>query len=218
MSLLRTGKGKHRIVTARNRTFVPRLVTLEDRTLPSLFSTLLGTISTSLGQVLSSFTPSTPTPITYTVTNLNDSGAGSLRQAVLDANAHPGPDVINFASGLSGTITLTSGQLMIFGSVSINGPGSGLTVSGNDASRVFSISAPPLFGRPVSISGLEITHGKAGQGAGILNFGASLTLDNVVLSNNVAQRASGEARGGGILNLAGKLTVANSTFTDNVAQ
>jgi hypothetical protein len=45
--------------------------------------------------------------------NLNDSGAGSLRQAVLDANASPGADSIAFQDELSGTITLTSGELVI---------------------------------------------------------------------------------------------------------
>src|SRR5271166_6268322 len=48
-----------------------------------------------------------------TVLNLADSGAGSLRQAVLDANANPGADTIQFAKGLHGTIVLTSGQLTI---------------------------------------------------------------------------------------------------------
>ncbi len=50
--------------------------------------------------------------LTYTVTNTNDSGAGSLRQAIIDANANPGDDTIIFLNGL-GTITLTSGELLI---------------------------------------------------------------------------------------------------------
>lgn len=33
---------------------------------------------------------------TYTVTNTDDSGAGSLRQAILNANANPGYDIITF--------------------------------------------------------------------------------------------------------------------------
>jgi hypothetical protein len=50
-------------------------------------------------------------PSVFTVLNLADSGLGSLRQAVLDANAQPGANVIDFAPGLEGTITLSSGQL-----------------------------------------------------------------------------------------------------------
>jgi len=76
---------------------------------------------------------------TITVMNTNDSGAGSLRQALLDAaNA----DTITFDSSLNGqTITLTSGELLVDKSVTINGPGSdNLTVDGNHSSRVFHVS------------------------------------------------------------------------------
>ena len=58
---------------------------------------------------------------TITVTNTNDSGPGSLRQAL--ANANNG-DTINFA--VSGTITLTSGGLEVTKSVAISGPGAAL--------------------------------------------------------------------------------------------
>ena len=43
---------------------------------------------------------------TYTVTNVNDSGAGSLRQAILNANAHAGADTINFKIGTGGLKTI----------------------------------------------------------------------------------------------------------------
>src|SRR5262249_53534847 len=82
-------------------------------------------------------------------------GPGSLRQAVLDANAHPGADLIQFAPGLHGTLTLTSGELAITDSVDISGPGANeLGVSGNNASRIFEIAA----GLNVTITGLTITH------------------------------------------------------------
>ncbi|HEX3146884.1 MAG TPA: hypothetical protein VHR66_02210 [Gemmataceae bacterium] len=38
-------------------------------------------------------------PSTFTVLNSNDTGAGSPRQAVADANANIGPDTIGFADG-----------------------------------------------------------------------------------------------------------------------
>src|SRR5580704_5904725 len=48
-------------------------------------------------------------PSTFSVLNLNDSGAGSLRQAILNADNQPGADLINFS--VAGTIRLTSGAL-----------------------------------------------------------------------------------------------------------
>jgi hypothetical protein len=48
-------------------------------------------------------------PSTFTITTLNDGGTGSLRQAIQEANAHPGADVIQF--DVAGTIRLTSGAL-----------------------------------------------------------------------------------------------------------
>jgi hypothetical protein len=45
---------------------------------------------------------------TYTVTNTADSGAGSLRQAVDDANNNAGADIIVFDASAAGTITLTT--------------------------------------------------------------------------------------------------------------
>ena len=44
----------------------------------------------------------------FTVTNTNDSGPGSLRAAIEQANANAGADEIVFADGVSGTITLAS--------------------------------------------------------------------------------------------------------------
>lgn len=71
---------------------------------------------------------------TFAVTNLNDSGVGSLRQAILDANATLGADMIAFQAGLTGTIILTSGEIEITDALTLNSPGANvLAISGNRA-------------------------------------------------------------------------------------
>src|SRR5438093_327501 len=75
---------------------------------------------------------------TITVTNTNDSGVGSLRQALADANDG---DTIDFSVATPATITLTSGELVVNKSITISGPGADqLSVNGNAASRVFHIT------------------------------------------------------------------------------
>src|SRR5881394_2164860 len=92
---------------------------------------------------------------TITVTNTNDSGPGSLRQALADANDG---DTIEFA--VSGTIGLTSGELLVAKSITISGPGAeNLAVNGNAKITVFHI----VPGETVTISDLTITNGSAGS-------------------------------------------------------
>src|SRR5262245_7740375 len=75
----------------------------------------------------------------YTVTNLNDSGAGSLRQAILDANAAAGADTITFS--VKGTISLLSSlpDITDVAGLTIEGQKS-ITISGNNAVRVLIVS------------------------------------------------------------------------------
>lgn len=81
---------------------------------------------------------------TITVTNTNDGGPGSLRQALINVNDG---DTINFA--VTGTISLTSGELLVDKSVTISGPGAAnLALDGDATSRVFHIGP----GKTVSIS------------------------------------------------------------------
>ncbi len=155
---------------------------------------------------------------TFTVTNLNDSGAGSLRKAVADANAAAGDDTIVFQSGLVGTITLTSGEIVITSNISISNTGTGVVVvSGNNVSRVFSVSA----GAVVTINNLTISNGSVAEeyGGGISNDG-TLNLLNSIISDNTAiytGATSGSAAGGGIFN-TGTLNIQTSTLQNNTAR
>ena len=166
-------------------------------------------------------------PSTFTVHNLADSGPGSLRQAVLDANANPGADLIRFArAARDGTITLTSGELSITDDLTIDGPGvNRLTISGNDASRVFSVSGSTT---DVEIRDLTIANGRATGttvegpfgpvtlGGGLLNTGARVIVSHVTLDNN--QVVGPIAQGGAIATVSGAtLVVTDSTFTENRA-
>jgi predicted outer membrane repeat protein len=128
-------------------------------------------------------------PATITVTNTNDSGAGSLRQAL--AVAHDG-DRITFA--VSGTITLTSGALVVAESVTISGPGADqLSIVGIPFQSVFAVAA-------ATISGLTIRNGAVG----IDNFGGGTVKNCVISGMSVA----------GIHNVS-SLTVVNSNVSDN---
>lgn len=140
---------------------------------------------------------------TLTVTNTNDSGAGSLRQAIIDAASG---DTINFSLPASSTITLTSGELLINKNLTISGPGANLlpvqrsTAGGTPDFRIFNIA----FGNfNVTISGLTISNGKASGdiGGGILNQSTgTLNVTNSTISNNSATDGSG----GGIFNSSSK--------------
>ncbi len=148
---------------------------------------------------------------TFTVSNANDSGDGSLRKAIQDANATAGDDTITFATPFFSTprtITLTSGELAINSSLTINGPGANLlTIAGNNASRVFNLGS----GFTASLSGMTITGGNAFDGGGIRNFG-TLTVTNSTVSGNTATGFG--AGGGGIFNF-GTLTVTNLIISGN---
>ncbi len=145
--------------------------------------------------------------IAIIVTNLNDAGVGSLREAIRNANANSPADSIYFE--VDGEIKLTSGELNITDDVRIFG--FGVTVTGNGASRVFNISADST----VRISGLTITGGKPPgneHGGGIMNAG-TLNLSQCVVWGNTA---SGSGTGGGIYS-TGNLDVSDCTIRNNTA-
>ncbi|MFO0979641.1 MAG: choice-of-anchor Q domain-containing protein [Planctomycetaceae bacterium] len=152
----------------------------------------------------------------FTVTNLNDSGTGSLREAIANANASAGMDTISFA--VTGTILLSSGQLTVTDSVSITGPGAGqLAVSGNHQTfRVFLIDNSATSLIDVTISDLTIRDAGNGvaalDGAGVRN-GENLTMNRVIVSGN----QSGSQGGGGIQCFDGNFVLQNSAILNNSA-
>jgi len=127
-----------------------------------------------------------------TVTATADDGsAGTLRAQIVAANTG---DTIDFDPAVSGTITLTNGQIVLDKQLTITGPGAGvLTISGNNTSRIFNVGR---MGR-VTISGLTLANGKAlveaeqhanyvysaARGGAIINAG-TLSLQRCVLTNN----------------------------------
>lgn len=144
---------------------------------------------------------------TITVKNTNDSGPGSLRQALAVAN---NGDTID-ATGVSGVITLTSGELLVNTSVTINGPGADvLAVDGNMTSRVFRIV---FSDETVAISGFTIRNGNGTvSGGGIDNENlATLSIANCTIIGN-----GGVELGGGIFN-TGMLTIVSTTLSGNSA-
>ncbi len=146
---------------------------------------------------------------TIAVTNANDSGAGSLRQAIADAAAG---DTITFDGDY--TIPLAS-TLNIAKNLTIDGAGHIVTISGdvnNDATgetRIFYVNTGATF----TLQNLTVTKGLSGTNGGGLtnNYGATTTVNNVTFSDNHAL-----VRGGGIQNY-GTLAVTNGTFSGNIA-
>ena len=146
----------------------------------------------------------------YVVTNRNNAGPGSLRQAILNANGTAVDDVITF--NVSGTIDLTTAELAIAsaatgGTLTINGGGA-ITVNriGGTNFHIFNIN----LGAFVTLDGLTITNGNDAIGGGVLNNG-NLTITNSVISGNTAT-----ASGGGISSI-GPLTTINSVISGNTA-
>ncbi len=154
-------------------------------------------------------------PIRLAVTNANDSGAGSLRQAVTDVAS--GGTII-FAPALSGQTCILSSQILLNKNLTIDASAlaAGFIISGNNASRVFEVAAT----RVVGLKALTIRNGYASgtsypgnTGGGIYNAG-TLSITECTLTANQAIVGVNPG-GGGIENDGGTLTVTRSTVSGN---
>lgn len=132
-----------------------------------------------------------------TVSNTNDSGPGSLRQAIADAA--PAESIVVPA----GIYTLTSGELLIANSLTITGSGPADTIiQAGDQSRVFHTTGPAS---DITIAGVTISDGEThpapgaqlAQGGGVYNNEATLTLAHDVIKDNIAEADGDRASGGG---------------------
>jgi hypothetical protein len=167
---------------------------------------------------LGAFSVAIPTPATFVVLNDFDAGPGSLRQAVLDANANLGEDSITFDPAFFNaltprTINLVGGELKVADSVQVLGPGADvLTLSGGLVTRVFNINGPGTL--DVLLSKLTISQGTAGTavGGGVLSAGENLTVADCVITGGSALEGGGIAQQSG-----GKLVIQDSRISTNVA-
>lgn len=141
-----------------------------------------------------------------TVTSTSDDGsAGTLRWAINSANSDPSITQIDFTSGLTGTLTLTSNLPQIANDISIIGPGANIfTISGANSYTMFSVAG----GKTLTISGLKFTQNTSGTGT-IFNAGNSnFIASDIIVTNNNNGTAFFSANNSTI-------TISNSNFNNN---
>jgi len=195
-----------------NETFLvslgsPTLVSLGSSTPPAA---TLGSPSTATVTIVDSFQ----------VTNTNDDGAGSLRQAIADAKASPGRDRIYFAPTLNGKVIVLGSEIVVADTdgvvVDASNLAAGITIDGGPgANRIFTLFSA---GSSLDLTGLTLTGG-GGAGAGpftgfggaiCVSQGASVTLTRCTLSGN-----SSPSGGGAIENAGGTLSLTQCTLSGN---
>jgi hypothetical protein len=187
--------GRHNRPAGRSRAatrFRPRLEALEDRTVPA---------------------PAQVVPLT--VTSLADSGPGTLRAAILSADAGSSSDTFTIGFAVTGTIDLASPLPDLNNNIAIQGPGASSLTLEPDALASFGSGIISMdHGKTASISGLTVLAG--GVAGGIVNGGA-LTLSACTISGGRAWYLTATGYdGGGIANF-GIMTVSGCTISGNSA-
>lgn len=143
---------------------------------------------------------------TFKVTNLNDSGAGSLRQAILDAATTPGRDSVDL-TGVAGTLSLNSAlpTLGIGNDIDfLSSAASNLTISGQNKSQIFNVDGASIALSFVNLVD-AIARGGDGQsgGGGGLGAGAALSIIRGSVALDGVTFLDNRADGGGSLGTAG---------------
>lgn len=147
-----------------------------------------------------------------TVTSTTDSGAGSLRQALVGAT--PG-DTISIPT--PGDYLITSAELAVTKNVSIEGSGPTVRIVGDGNNRVFNVTAGNATLSNLTVTGGGLS-GPVVNGGGIANGAGTLVLRKVtVTGNSVSNPSGGIPAGGGVFNQSGTLQIIDSTISANTA-
>ncbi|HYF62814.1 MAG TPA: hypothetical protein VD886_08355, partial [Herpetosiphonaceae bacterium] len=162
--------------------------------------------------------PATAAPLASIVVNSasgttdSNSGTCTLTEAINMANSTQNPPSNGCAQGsLGGADTITfsvsgvirpSSTLNIISSVTLVGP---ITLSGNNASRIFTVSS----NGSLSLRTLTLQDGNSGGGGAILSNQGTVVADRVTFRNNVGSSE------GGAINSSGTLRITDSTFDNN---
>src|SRR5262245_17533014 len=132
-------------------------------------------------------------PAIFTVSNDANTGVGSLRQAVLDANTAAGADTIVFSSyfNVPRTITLAT-EIGITGAVTIDGPSAAnVNISGNNLVRIFNTQVAAA-GTAINLLDLTLKAGKDVGGA-VSAADEAVSVTRCVFTGNFASSGSGGA-------------------------
>jgi hypothetical protein len=154
-------------------------------------------------------------PQTFTVNSTADNGTGTLRAAIIAANADTSgaTDTIDM-TGVTGTISLLTALPTIASPVTITGPGAGsLTVNRSTGTfRIFTTGVNLAVGtNTVTMTGFTVSGGNSGPGTGIDETAGSLTLSNMTVTGN-------SGSGAAVNNAStGALTITNSRILNNTS-
>ena len=152
------------------------------------------------------------------VTNSDDSGAGSLRDAVLNACGTPGNNLITFNTGsVVSPITLTTGELVPARNVTVQWTGATALEITRDAAwgdfRIFHVPS----GRTVTLDKLKLTNGSltglSSRGGGIVNEGTLTFTNSTVSGNTVGGDGGGIANSAATAGTTASLTIQESTVS-----